>query len=225
MTCGVPNDKRITILVGEFGSGKTELAIRHALQLAQEGYKTAIVDIDIIKPYFRTRESRELLEENGVFVVAPEKRLANADLPILPRDLTRILYDESYRVVMDVGGGESSIVLGQLRNDLENCGYDALLVVNTCRPFTATADGIVRTLQRIEAVSKLRVTGLVANTNLAAETSADEVSAGLAIVQEAALSLSLPIRYIAAPIWLQGNFDSALPICWISPKTHYPWMD
>lgn len=219
------SDKRITILVGEFGSGKTELAIARALELSAKGVKTAIVDIDIVKPYFRTRENRELLEASGVFVVAPDSRLAQSDLPIMPHDLTRVLYDPSYHVVMDVGGGESAIALGQLRPQLEENGYDAIMVVNTCRPFTSDADGIIKTLRRIEQVSRLKITGLLANTNLSSETTTQDVLDGLIIVKEAADRLNLALRGVVAPIWLQGEIALALPIFWLRPTTHYPWME
>jgi hypothetical protein len=221
----LPTDKRITILVGEFGSGKTELAIHHALRLAAQGIKTAIVDIDIVKPYFRTRESRELLEASGVYVVAPEQRLAHADLPILPQGLTRILSDTSYQVVMDVGGGDSSIVLGQIRPQLAETGYEALLVVNTRRPFTADSDGIIRALRRIEQVSRLTVTGLVANTNLATETTTEHILAGLELVKQAAERLKLPVRGLVAPLWLKDKIQADVPLIWLNPRTRYPWME
>ena len=120
---------RIKVFVGEFGSGKTELAVNYSLQLKQLGHQTAVVDIDLVKPYFRTRENRSLLEERGVLVVAPNRKLAHADLPIMPEDLTRILYDEQYQVVMDVGGGESAIVLGQLNRKFgDDNVYDVALI-------------------------------------------------------------------------------------------------
>jgi cellulose biosynthesis protein BcsQ len=213
------------ILVGEFGSGKTELAIHHALMLAAQGVKSAIVDIDIVKPYFRTRESRELLEASGVYVVAPEQRLANSDLPILPQDLSRILYDDSYQVVMDVGGGDSAIVLGQLRPQLAETGYEALLVVNTLRPFTADSDGIVSTLRRIEQVSRLTVSGLIANTNIANETTAEHILAGLEIVKLTAERLQLPMNGLVAPLWLKDTIQTDVPLVWLNPRTRYPWME
>ena len=111
-------DKRITIFVGEFGSGKTEIAVNYALQLQQTGQATAIVDMDLIKPYFRTRENRELLENSGVKVIAPDPRLSHADLPIMPHNLIEILAQTTTRVVMDAGGGESAIALGQLNGIL-----------------------------------------------------------------------------------------------------------
>ncbi|MDF2502298.1 MAG: hypothetical protein K0Q77_3012, partial [Anaerosporomusa subterranea] len=196
---GLQTNQRIMILVGEFGSGKTELAIHHALMLAAQGVKSAIVDIDIVKPYFRTRESRELLEASGVYVVAPEQRLANSDLPILPQDLSRILYDDSYQVVMDVGGG--------------------------LRPFTADSDGIVSTLRRIEQVSRLTVSGLIANTNIANETTAEHILAGLEIVKLTAERLQLPMNGLVAPLWLKDTIQTDVPLVWLNPRTRYPWME
>jgi hypothetical protein len=166
---------RIKIFVGEFGSGKTELAINYALQLKQQGFNTAIVDIDLVKPYFRTRESRALLEEHGVQVIAPEKKYANTDLPIMPQNLIRVLYQSDCQVVMDVGGGESAIALGQLHQKFVDNPYQAMLVVNTRRPFTATPEGIINTLYRIEQVSRLKISALVSNTNLSGETNEQNV--------------------------------------------------
>jgi hypothetical protein len=216
---------RIKVFVGEFGSGKTELAVNYALQLRQQGYKTAIVDIDIVKPYFRTRENRRLLEDAGITVVAPEGRLAHADLPTMPHDLARVLYQEDCQVVMDVGGGESAIVLGQLNKKFADNPYQALLVVNTCRPFTSTPEAIVDACRRIGGVSRLKVTGLVSNTNLAAETTKQLVLDGLAITEKAAAELGLPINWVVVPEWLAGEVSVPYPLFVLKPYTVYPWME
>lgn len=216
---------RIKVFVGEFGSGKTELAVNYALQLKEAGFSAAIVDIDLVKPYFRTRENRELLEEHGVVVVAPDRRLAHSDLPIMPEDLTRILYQQDFQVVMDVGGGESSIVLGQLNRKFADNPYEALLVVNTRRPFTDTPAAIADTCRRIEHASRLKVTGLVSNTNLAAETTLRHVEDGLAITAEAAALLGLPVRWVVVSEWLAGELATEYPVFVLKRYTHYPWME
>lgn len=95
---------KLKIFLGEYGSGKTELAINYAIQIKKLGYNTALVDMDIVKPYFHSREQRSLLEQRGVDVVAADQRLTNAELPVLPHDLNRVLYQNDYRVLMDVGG-------------------------------------------------------------------------------------------------------------------------
>ncbi|MCX7780239.1 MAG: hypothetical protein N2491_04865 [Negativicutes bacterium] len=216
---------RITIFVGEFGSGKTELTVNYALQLARQGLKTAVVDIDLVKPYYRTRELSETLEANGVLVVAPEKRLAYADLPVLPSQLVRILEDPSYHVVIDVGGGESAIVLAQFRRQIAQMSPAVFMVVNTRRPFTSNETGIVNTLRKIEAVSGLRVTGLVSNTNLGPETAAEHVLAGYVTVDAAAKHLNLPVAWVVVPHWLDGNITLDCPVFILRPYTQYPWME
>ncbi|MDR3593021.1 MAG: hypothetical protein P4N41_25455 [Negativicutes bacterium] len=217
-------EARIKIFLGEFGSGKTELAVNYALRLKKQGYNTAIIDIDLLKPYFRTRENRALLEDQGVEVVAPEQKFSQAALPVLPNDVTRLLYQQDCQLVMDVGGGESSIALGQFHQRFAENPYIALLVVNTCRPFTANAVDIVDAFHRIEQSSRLKITGLVSNTNIAGETTAAHVLEGLAVVEEAAAALSLPIRWVVVPEWLSAEVEVPYPVFVLRPYTMYPWM-
>lgn len=218
------NDNHITIFVGEFGSGKTELAINYALQLKASGMDTAIVDIDLVKPYFRTREHSELLEANGVKVVTPDPRLSHADLPVLPQNLNQVLAQSTTKVVMDVGGGESAIALGQLKRHFDQYSYQALLVINTKRPFTRDAQGIIQTLERIEQVSRLKISGLVSNTNLGSDTTAQHIYEGLTIVEEAARQLSLPVAWVVVPDWLNLTTEVKPPLFTLKPYTKYPWM-
>lgn len=219
------NASRIQIFVGEFGSGKTELAINYAICLAMQNRKTAIVDIDLVKPYFRTRESRKLLEKNGVIVVAPDQNLSHSDLPIMPRDLTRTLYDSECRVVIDAGGGDSAISLGQINNQLIENSYEAILVVNTCRPFTSNADDIVGVIQRIEKLSRLKISKLVSNTNLAGETTVEHILSGLNVLENVSSRLDLPIKWVVVPEWIKENISLNYPIFYLKPYTLYPWMD
>jgi hypothetical protein len=218
------NDKHITIFVGEFGSGKTEIAVNYALQLKAAGADTAIVDIDLVKPYFRTRENRELLEINGVTVVAPDSRFTHADLPVLPQNLIQVLSQTETKVVMDVGGGDSSIALGQLKRYFDQYGYQALLVINTKRPFTNDVQSILQTLERIEQVSRLKISGLVSNTNLGPETTEKHILEGLSVVEEVAKFTSLPVSWVVVPEWLKLTTEFTSPQFILKPYTHYPWM-
>jgi cellulose biosynthesis protein BcsQ len=215
---------RITIFVGEFGSGKTELAMNYALYLRDYGLKTAIVDIDLVKPYFRARENSEMLERNGIKVVAPEKRLAHAGLPVLPHELSSILSDDTYHVVMDVGGGEAAIVLGQFRQEIQQLSPDILMVVNTRRPFTSNVEGIITTMRRIERVSGLMITGLVSNTNIGSETTENHVKQGYHLVCEVGRQLTLPVKFFVLPYWLEDKFKLEKPSFILRPYTQYPWM-
>ncbi|HEY3423693.1 MAG TPA: hypothetical protein VGL27_02765 [Negativicutes bacterium] len=218
-------NKRIKIFAGEFGSGKTELALNYAINLQESGVNTAIVDMDLVKPYFRTRESQQLLEEYGVFIATPEQRLAHSDLPIMPLGLTQVLYNSNYHVIIDVGGGESAIVLGQIHQQLADNGYEAFMVVNTCRPFTSTAKDIIDAIRRIENVARLKITGLISNTNLAQETSVHHIQEGLAIVKIVGAQLGLPVSWVIAPEWLADKLDVDIPLFLLKRYTRYPWME
>ncbi|WP_371370802.1 hypothetical protein [Sporomusa aerivorans] len=218
-------NNRITIMVGEFGSGKTELAANYALQLKAEGKETAIVDMDLMKPYFRTRENRELLEQHNIRVIAPDPRLAHADLPVPPQNLIEVLSSDNIHVVIDAGGGESAIALGQYKRFFDQFGYQAFLVVNTKRPFTSDINGIINAYQRIEQAARVKISGLVSNTNLGPETTREHVEQGLAIVEQAAAKLSLPVIWLVIPEWLQPVADYHPPLFVLKPCTHYPWMD
>lgn len=217
-------NSRVKILMGEFGSGKTELAINYALALRDQGVDTAIVDIDLVKPYFRTRENSSVLQKHGVLLVAPDKNLSNADLPILPHQISKILQGSNHEVIMDVGGGESAIVLGQLHQQLVSSTYQAMMVVNTRRPFTRDKDGIVQTLRRIEYASRLKISGLISNTNLAGETACEHIYEGLKIVEEAAEELQIPIFWVVVPEWLSDKVKVNYPTFMLKPYTQYPWM-
>jgi len=216
---------RIKVFVGEFGSGKTELAVNYAMRTAECGMKTAVVDIDLVKPYFRTREHREKLEKKGVQVVAPGGRLAHADLPIMPQDLTRVLFSQDIRVIMDVGGAKSAVVLGQIRHQLMENGCEVWMLINVRRPFTSDVPGIIHAMQNIETVSGLRVTGLVSNTNLGEETTAEHIMEGINLTRLAASELGLPIKWVVIPTWLSGQIELPEPIFVLHPVTFYPWME
>jgi hypothetical protein len=214
---------RIKVLVGEFGSGKTELAVNLASYMQKSGMMTAVVDMDLVKPYFRTREHRQRLEAEGVTVVAPEGKLAHADLPIMPQGLTRVLFSPEYRVVMDVGGSKSAIVLAQVRDRIRDNGCEVLMVVNICRPFSATPAEIISAMRNIEAASGLAVTGLVSNTNLGAETTLQHVMAGLQAVREVSGLTGLNLRWLVLPAWLYGRAQFDEPVLPLQLMTTYPW--
>ncbi len=215
---------RITVFLGEFGSGKTELAINWALQTKQLGQKTAIVDMDLVKPFFHTRDHRQLLTTSGVEVIAADQRFAQAELPVLPQALSRVLCQQDYRVVMDVGGGESAIVLAQFQERFIAGTYEALLVVNGYRPFTNTVDAVIAMRQRLERVSGLKISGLISNANLGAATTVDHVQTGIALVQAVAAHLALPVVCIVVPEWLAGQVDTLYPEFILHPYNRFPWM-
>ena len=188
-------DRRVTVITGHFGSGKTEIAVNGALDLAAKGADVAIVDLDVVKPYFRTRSAREWLARAGVRLVAPEGENIHADLPIVVPEVRAILGDPSARVVVDAGGDDTGArVLGSLADVLPR-GPDTehLLVLNFRRPFTEGPDQAVAAAREIQAAARLPFTGIVSNTHLMGETTPEVVEAGYSMAEETGRALGLPV--------------------------------
>ncbi|WP_371369721.1 hypothetical protein [Sporomusa rhizae] len=217
---------KLKIFLGEYGSGKTELAINYAIQIKKLGYNTALVDMDIVKPYFHSREQRSLLEQRGVDVVAADQRLTNAELPVLPHDLNRVLYQNDYRVLMDVGGRDSAIVLGQFFEKITTNPYQAMLVINALRPFTSTISGVLEVYHRIENACGLKISSLISNTNLGRDTTEEHIQKGIALVENVSKHLMLPIHCIVIPEWLgqSKKLSTQHKIFTLHPYIQFPWQ-
>jgi hypothetical protein len=189
--------KRITIFSGNYGSGKTELAINYALLLNNNFSNVALADIDVVNPYFRSREKAEFLEKEGIKIIFP-KRLAHADLPIISADLYSIIEDENIYGVLDVGGDDDgAIALGSVSKRLKDEDYEMNLVVNTMRPFTSSVEGIIDIKEKIEIVSHLKFNNIICNINLGRETELKYIKKGYSIVKEASKKMALPLKFIA----------------------------
>jgi hypothetical protein len=191
--------ERLIIVVGNFGSGKTEVAVNLALVLAESGARVQLADLDLVNPYFRSREARELLESHGIRVVIPPPRLAAADLPILLPEIKGMLRPAAgSHVVFDVGGDDvGARVLGSLSTELRDGDYELWQVINAQRPFTDDVDGCLTMQREIEQASRLRVTGLLVNSHLIDETTPETVLTGWRLAQELAQRTGLPIRAVA----------------------------
>lgn len=190
-------EKRLYIFTGGLGSGKTEVAINTALALRSRG-PVALVDLDIINPYFRTRSARAPLAARGIEVVCAPGELAQADAPVLVPGIMRVLTCGDRLGVFDVGGDDvGAIVLGSFRPYLRETEAAVFFVVNVCRPRTRTVTGIVRLVRDIENTARVRVNYLVNNTNLGASTTAAVVVTGQAVVGEAATALGIEVAFIS----------------------------
>ncbi|ABR29983.1 cobalamin biosynthesis protein CobQ [Thermosipho melanesiensis] len=197
------------VFIGLFGSGKTEVAINYALKLREEYEKVAIADVDIISPYFRTRDVIEELEVKGVKVITPPGALKHADLPIVTGAVAGYLGNPEYKTVLDVGGEENGVVVvGYLRPHLKNT--EICMVVNTKRPFTSNVDGIVKTYEQLSKVAKIKIDYLVNNTNLSKETTKDVILQGEKILEEASKILNVPVKYTVIPNFLD-DFETRFP--------------
>jgi len=191
-------NKRITVLVGAYGSGKTEIAI-NAVQYLEPFYdQVAIADLDIVKPYFRTREFHLRLVKQNIRVIMPTGVMAQADLPALPPEVYAVLQSETIKLILDVGGDDAgATALAQYHRYFTDEGYEMLMVINTCRPFARNPEEIAELRERIEHRSRLKVTGLVSNTNLGAETTAEVILRGHEIIQRVAAISGLEIIFTA----------------------------
>ena len=191
----------VTVLVGHFGAGKTEIAVNLAFGLRARRPDVTLVDLDLVKPYFRSRLVREDLQSRGIDLVAPEGDYFYADLPIVVPAVRASIAQAiatGRRVVMDVGGADvGARVLGSIPGFDDPAVVDVLFVVNGNRPFAETPDAILAMLRQVEHASKLTITGMVANTHLMDETTAGDVEAGIELTAAVARATGLPLRFCA----------------------------
>ena len=184
--------KRITIFIGNFGSGKTELAINSALGLRREGKRVKLVDVDIINPYFKSSFRKGMLEKAGVQVIGP-------DAGALPPEVVSVFDDHSAHAVFDVGGDPvGAAVLGRYKDRFDQAAHEleVLYVVNACRPLSDTPKRVLAMMDEIEQRSRLRINALINNTNLAAKTGAEELIEGQEMLSGVARKRGLPIKWI-----------------------------
>lgn len=191
--------KRIRIFVGHYGSGKSEIALNCAIAERKQYDNVAICDMDIVNPYFRTNDARQVLEKAGVTVIAPAYANTNLDLPVLPEDIMRVFADDTCHAIFDVGGDDDgAIALGQYYPHLKDADYGMYLVVNLLRPSTETVEDIVEMAHNIQDASRLKITGLVNNTNLSYESAAQQVTDSMDTVRRAADALGVPLSFVTA---------------------------
>ena len=169
--------KRIIIFCGHYGSGKTNIAVNYALRRRRTADKVAIIDLDIVNPYFRTKDSDAELREAGVELICSDYAGSNLDIPALPAEMQRPIADRSWTTVIDVGGDDQgAVALGRFSDQIKDEGnYDMLFVANFYRPLTRTAEEAFDVLREIENACNLRFTGVVNNSNLGRETTAQDV--------------------------------------------------
>ena len=205
--------KRVTLFAGHYGSGKTNIAVNYALLLAREGKKTAIADLDIVNPYFRTKDSASELEAAGVDLISPQFANTNVDLPALPAEAYRLVEDKSIFAVMDVGGDDrGAYALGRYAPFiLEEEDYCMAFVANPCRPLTRTPEEALEVMREIETAGGVPFTAIVNNANLAHETTPETVLAAIPYMERLSKLSGLPIWLTSAEETVAAGLAGKIP--------------
>ena len=204
-------EPRINIFVGHFGSGKTEMAVNYAMMKAKSGKKVTIVDCDIVNTYFRTLDAKDELEKAGVKVIAPLFANSNLEMQMLPPDVLSVFEDKEREIVFDVGGDEDgAVVLGSYRHLFEREGYRMFFVINARRPLTANDEDTIEYMIDIEKASRLTITNLVNNTNLAGETEIEDILFGDDVVKKIADRTHIDYTYVGVADGLEKKLPENL---------------
>jgi hypothetical protein len=217
----------IVVIVGNYGSGKTEVSINLAVNRKQSGLEVRIADLDLVNPYFRVREVRKRLHELGIDVVVPPEQYLRADLPILSPVIAGMIRQPGQLSIFDVGGDDvGATVLGSLADAFRPKRIHMLQVVNPFRPFTETMEGCLRIRSEIESASKLEVTGIVGNANLMDETTVDDIHRGYDFFSDLTKRSGLPLTFITASTKLLLQIDTdrfTCPVLPIERQLVPPW--
>lgn len=193
------HDKRLVIVIGHYGSGKTEFSVNYAVKLKEHYDNVSIADLDIVNPYFRSREKKEFFEKIGIKVYDSSIRNTAIDIPALPAEMTGVIMNQNEKSVIDVGGDPvGARVLARYAEQIKNVEYDMFYVINGNRPETRTAEDTVKLLRLIEQTSGLKVTGLINNTHLLKDTTVEDVEFGHELTKKVSWETDIPIRYEAA---------------------------
>ena len=211
------NYKRITLLCGHYGSGKTNVALNMAYELKNMKKEVCIADLDIVNPYFRTKDSAKELEEKGIKLICSEYAGSNVDIPALPQDMYYLTDNKESFAVIDVGGDDrGALALGRIAPAIvEEGNYECLLVINMYRPLTPDAVSTLEVMKEIEAASKIKFTGIVNNSNIGSQTTAQDVKKSFKFADEVSRLSGLPIVVTSVDERLYDSFkteDNILPL-------------
>lgn len=192
------NDKRVRIVIGHYGSGKTEFSLNYAVKLAKMNKKTMLVDLDVVNLYFRSREKADKLTNMGIKVIGGAINSSAIDIPAIPGEVVTAFQDKSYEAVLDVGGDPAGArTLGRYVGYLTEGNYDMFFVLNANRPETQSVDKAIEYMTKIQDTTRAKVTGIVNNTHMLKNTSIDDVLKGYKLALEVSEATGVPLRYNA----------------------------
>lgn len=206
--------KKINIVTGHYGSGKTNFSANLAVKLAESGEKVTVVDLDIVNPYFRSADFEKLFGSRNISLVAPMYANSNLDIPAISFDLERIATDEGYLIV-DVGGDDSgALALGRYAEAFSKFSdkIDMFYVVNCRRFLTRTPEEALGLMYEIEAAANMKHTAVVNNTNLLYETTAETLESSVDFARAVAEKAGLEVAYTCVPLGIEANVPKPFPV-------------
>lgn len=206
--------KKINIVTGHYGSGKTNFSANLAVKLAEGGEKVTVVDLDIVNPYFRSADFGELFSEKNIELVAPMYANSNLDIPAISFDLERIATDDGY-LVIDVGGDDAgALALGRYAEAFSEFSeqIEMYYVVNCRRFLTQTAEEALELMGEIEMAASMRHTAVVNNTNLLYETTKEVLEDSVDFADKIAEKAGLPMLHTCVPLGIEADVPNPFPV-------------
>lgn len=205
--------KRITLLCGHYGSGKTNVAVNMAYDQKAKYDRVAIADLDIVNPYFRTKDSADDFKAQGIELICSEYAGSNVDIPALPQQIYSICDQKDKQVIIDVGGDDrGAYALGRIAPGiLEENNYEMLFVINCFRPLTRDAESTIEVMREIEGAAKIKFTAIVNNSNLGEETKREDVLKSIAYAEEISQKTGLPIKCTSVYNRLYDDLKNEIP--------------
>ncbi|WP_368294350.1 hypothetical protein [Dehalobacter sp. TBBPA1] len=208
---------RVTIFAGHYGSGKTSIAVNYALWLKKSHQKVTIADLDIVNPYFRTKDSAQMLKRSGIKLISSDYANSNVDIPAVPGEINAIFDERDAYAVIDVGGDDrGAYALGRYYEQLHRTDAAAYIVVNMYRPLSRDAEATINIKYEIEAAARIKFSGIINNSNLGNATTASDVMNSLPYAEQISERTGLPVvmttvqRSLAAE--LASNIQNIFPI-------------
>ena len=205
-------DTKLNVIIGAYGSGKSEIAVNAAIFMRENmpDRKILLADMDIVNPFYRSADAADVLAEHDVRTVLPSYAGSNVDAPVLSGEMYAIFDDERYSGVYDIGGEDmGATILGSLHSRLMGIDHKLIMVVNTLRPFTSTAEEIAVMTVELSGAANLKVDGYINNTNLLEETAGDMVLAGEDMILKASELTGVPLLATAAMEEVWDSIDES----------------
>jgi len=205
--------KNIILLTGHYGCGKTNLAVNLALDFSSVGEAVAIIDLDVVNPYFRTADFSDLLEKEGVRVIIPGFANTLVDIPAVPREVAAALAGEG-RVIVDVGGDDAgATVIGRYSSDIKNAGgADMIYLFSVYRPRTGSPHDVLEHIRAIETASRQKVSYLVNSSNLGRNTAVEDIKKTSAFSRELEVLTGIPLLMTAALADIADGIEGAYAV-------------